>query len=151
MTSGLQLEFMPCPVSRGFLLLAVGHCEFLTCVSDRCSNSMLPHYLHSWRLSVYYLLTRDARIQPALMAQSSFFGSLHEIHAGYHLNGQKIHDRNYCDMSFTAPASVVMWTMCHPHQERIQQAMEDLESDRSYFGDSIQLLCLLQARNPRGF
>ncbi|ORZ05361.1 Six-hairpin glycosidase-like protein [Lobosporangium transversale] len=59
-----------------------------------------------WRLSVYYLLTHDPRICPTLMAQSSFFGSLSEVCAGYHLNGHKIHDRNYCDMSFTAPASL---------------------------------------------
>ncbi|KAH7043654.1 Six-hairpin glycosidase-like protein, partial [Linnemannia elongata] len=64
-----------------------------------------------WRLSVYYLLTRDERIRPALMAQSNFFGSLSEIHAGYHLNGHKISDRSYSDLSYTAPASVVMWTM----------------------------------------
>ncbi|KAK3816397.1 MAG: Six-hairpin glycosidase-like protein, partial [Benniella sp.] len=64
-----------------------------------------------WRLSVYYLLTQDPRIQPTLMAESSFFGSLPEIHAGYHLNGQRISDRSYSDMSFTAPASIAMWTM----------------------------------------
>ncbi|ORZ28259.1 Six-hairpin glycosidase-like protein [Lobosporangium transversale] len=104
-----------------------------------------------WRLSVYYLLTHDPRICPTLMAQSSFFGSLSEVCAGYHLNGHKIHDRNYCDMSFTAPASLVMWTMRHPNQTRLQDQMENLESDRSYFGDSIQMLCLLQARNPTGF
>jgi len=84
------------------------------------------------------------------MAQSSFFGSLPEIHAGYHLNGQRIHDRTYNDMSYTAPASVVMWTMRHPNQAKIQNEMEELESDKSYFGDSIQLLGLLQARNPTG-
>jgi hypothetical protein len=85
------------------------------------------------------------------MAESSFFGSLPEIHAGYHLNGQRISDRSYSDMSFTAPASIAMWAMCHPCQERIQQEMEDLESDKSYFGDSIQLLCMLQSKDPRGF
>ncbi|KAG0358211.1 Six-hairpin glycosidase-like protein [Gamsiella multidivaricata] len=104
-----------------------------------------------WRLSVYYLLTMDARIQPALMAMSSFFGSLPEIHAGYHLNGHRIHDRSYSDMSYTAPASIVMWTMRHPNLAQVQAQMEELESDKSYFGDSIQLLCLLQARNPKGF
>ncbi|KAF8924899.1 hypothetical protein BGZ58_001322 [Dissophora ornata] len=104
-----------------------------------------------WRLSVYYLLTQDPRVLPALMAQSSFFGSLPEVNAGYHLNGQRIHGRTYSDMSYTAPASMVMWTMRHPNQSRIQNEMEELESDRSYFGDSIQLLCLLQAKNPRGF
>ncbi|KAG0087298.1 hypothetical protein BGZ93_005138 [Podila epicladia] len=104
-----------------------------------------------WRLSVYYLLTRDPRIEPALRAESMFFGSLSEIHAGYHLNGQRIHDRSYSDMSYTAPASIVMWTMCHPNCARIQNEMEELESDKSYFGDSIQMLCLLQAQNPRGF
>ncbi|KAG0232340.1 hypothetical protein BGX31_005187 [Mortierella sp. GBA43] len=104
-----------------------------------------------WRLSVYYLLTRDPRIQPTLMAQSSFFGSIPKVHAGYHLNGQRIHDRTYEDMSFTAPASIAMWTMCHPNHKRIENEMEELESDKSYFGDSIQLLCILQARNPKGF
>ncbi|KAI8597059.1 Six-hairpin glycosidase-like protein, partial [Dissophora ornata] len=64
-----------------------------------------------WRLSVYYLLTQDPRVLPALMAQSSFFGSLPEVNAGYHLNGQRIHGRTYSDMSYTAPASMVMWTM----------------------------------------
>lgn len=106
---------------------------------------------HRWRLSVYYLLTRDPRIEPALRAESTFFGSLSEIHAGYHLNGQRIHDRSYSDMSYTAPASIVMWTMCHPSCGRIQNEMEELESDKSYFGDSIQMLCLLQAQNPKGF
>ncbi|KAF8958598.1 hypothetical protein BGZ46_001917 [Entomortierella lignicola] len=104
-----------------------------------------------WRLSIYYLLTFDARIQPTLMAESSFFGSLREVHAGYHLDGRRISDRSYSDMSYTAPASVVMWTMRHPNQGPILQQMEDLESDRSYFGDSIQMLCLLQSRNPRGY
>ncbi|KAF9372368.1 hypothetical protein CPC16_002463, partial [Podila verticillata] len=89
--------------------------------------------------------------RPALRAESTFFGSLSEIHAGYHLNGQRIHDRSYNDMSYTAPASIVMWTMSHPNCGRIQNEMEDLESDKSYFGDSIQMLCLLQAQNPRGF
>ncbi|KAF9135291.1 hypothetical protein BGW39_003716 [Mortierella sp. 14UC] len=104
-----------------------------------------------WRLSVYYLLTRDERIRPALTAQANFFGSLSEIHAGYHLNGHRIHDRSYSDLSYTAPASVAMWTMQHPALGRVQNEMENLEGDRSYFGDSIQMLCLLQARNPRGF
>ncbi|KAI1307043.1 hypothetical protein EDD11_004588 [Mortierella claussenii] len=104
-----------------------------------------------WRLSVFYLMTHDPRLQPVLMAQSHFFGSLPEVHAGYHLNGQRIHDRSYSDMSYTAPASVVMWTMRHPNQIKIQNEMEELESDRSYFGDSIQMLCLLQARNPTGY
>ncbi|KAF9548135.1 hypothetical protein EC957_007163 [Mortierella hygrophila] len=104
-----------------------------------------------WRLSVYYLLTRDQRIQPALMAQANFFGSLSEIHAGYHLNGHKISDRSYSDLSYTAPASVAMWTMQHPALGRVQNEMENLEEDRSYFGDSIQMLCLLQARNPKGY
>ncbi|KAG0318648.1 hypothetical protein BGZ99_005571 [Dissophora globulifera] len=94
---------------------------------------------------------KDPRIQPTLMAQSAFFGSLSEINAGYHLNGQRIRDRTYSDMSFTAPASVVMWAMRHPNQVRIQNEMQELESDKSYFGDSIQLLCLLQSRDPRGF
>lgn len=85
------------------------------------------------------------------MAQSNFFGSLSEIHAGYHLNGHKISDRSYSDLSYTAPASVAMWTMQHPALGRVQNEMENLEGDRSYFGDSIQMLCLLQARNPRGF
>ncbi|KAF9933653.1 hypothetical protein FBU30_004896 [Linnemannia zychae] len=104
-----------------------------------------------WRLSIYYLLTMDERIRPALMAQSNFFGSLSEINAGYHLNGQRISDRSYADLSYTAPASVVMWAMQHPRLNRVLTEMDDLAGDRSYFGDSIQLLCLLQARNPRGF
>ncbi|KAF9997392.1 hypothetical protein BGZ79_008916 [Entomortierella chlamydospora] len=104
-----------------------------------------------WRLSIYYLLTFDARIQPTLMAQSSFFGSLPEVQAGYHLSGHRIRDRSYSDMSYTAPASVVMWTMRHPNQGSILTQMEELESDKSYFGDSIQMLCLLQSRNPRGY
>ncbi|KAF9580281.1 hypothetical protein BGW38_003137 [Lunasporangiospora selenospora] len=104
-----------------------------------------------WRLSTYYLMTHDARVYPALRAQADFFGALPEVQAGYHLNGHRINDRSYCDMSYTAPASMVMWTVRHPTQRRVQDEMERLESDRSYFGDSIQMLCLLQARNPRGY
>ncbi|KAF9432695.1 hypothetical protein BGZ76_010446 [Entomortierella beljakovae] len=104
-----------------------------------------------WRMSIFYLLTMDARIQPTLVAQSQFFGSLSEVNAGYHLDGRRISGRSYSDLSYTAPASVVMWTMRNTNLISVQNQMEELEAEKSYFGDSIQLLCLLQSRNPRGY
>ncbi|KAG0267653.1 hypothetical protein DFQ27_008556 [Actinomortierella ambigua] len=104
-----------------------------------------------WRLSVYYLLTHDPRVLPTLQAESNFFGSQKEIFAGYHLDGKRISGRNYNDLSYTAPASICMWVTNNPNLKKVQQQMSDLESDKSYFGDSIQLLCLLQAQNPRGW
>ncbi|KAF9978159.1 hypothetical protein BGZ73_003540 [Actinomortierella ambigua] len=103
-----------------------------------------------WRLSVYYLLTHDPRVLPALQAEANFFGSQKEIYAGYHLNGKRLSDRSYNDLAYTAPASICMWVTQHPNLKRVQKEMSELESDKSYFGDSIQLLCLLQAKNPRG-
>ncbi|KAG0225258.1 hypothetical protein BGW42_004580 [Actinomortierella wolfii] len=104
-----------------------------------------------WRLSVYYLLTHDPRVWPALQTQANFFSSQKEICAGYHLDGKRISGRDYNDLAYTAPASICLWVTRNPSLSKIQKQMADLESDKSYFGDSIQLLCLLQAQNPRGW
>ncbi|KAF9319151.1 hypothetical protein BG006_003042, partial [Podila minutissima] len=104
-----------------------------------------------WRLAAYYLLTHDERVKPIMKAQAKFFASLKQINAGYKLNGKRIGDRNYSDKAFTAPASLAMWALQHPALGRVLKQMRDLESDKSYYGDSIQMLCLLQARNPRGY
>ncbi|KAF9298794.1 hypothetical protein BGZ74_009215 [Mortierella antarctica] len=104
-----------------------------------------------WRLAAYYLLTHDERVKPIMTAQAKFFASLKQINAGYKLNGKRIGDRNYSDKAFTAPASLAMWALQHPALGRVLKQMRDLESDKSYYGDSIQMLCLLQARNPRGY
>ncbi|KAG0018677.1 Elongation of fatty acids protein 2 [Podila clonocystis] len=104
-----------------------------------------------WRVAVYYLLMHDERVKPILSAHAKFFGSLKQINAGYKLNGKRIGDRNYCDKAYTAPVSVAMWALRDPALGRVVKQMQELESDKGYYGDSIQMLCLLQARNPRGY
>ncbi|KAG0331723.1 hypothetical protein BG000_010642, partial [Podila horticola] len=104
-----------------------------------------------WRLAVYYLLTHDERVKPIMSAQAKFFASLKQINAGYKLNGKRISDRDYGDNAFTAPVSLAMWVLQYPGLDRVLKQMQDLESDKGYYGDSIQMLCLLQARNPRGY
>ncbi|KAG0041406.1 hypothetical protein BGZ83_001858 [Gryganskiella cystojenkinii] len=102
-----------------------------------------------WRLSVYYLLTKDERVKPIISAQAKFFASVKSIKAGYKLNGKPLVD--YGDLSFTAPATVALWVLQDPALGQVLKQMKDVESEKSYYGDSIELLCLLQARNPLGY
>ncbi|KAG0009732.1 hypothetical protein BGZ81_003216, partial [Podila clonocystis] len=104
-----------------------------------------------WRVAVYYLMTHDERVKPIMNAQAKFFGSLKQINAGYKLNGKPISDRDYSEKAFTAPVWVAMWALRHPALDRVLKQMQDLESDKGYYGDSIHMLCILQARNPRGY
>ncbi|KAF9290273.1 hypothetical protein BGZ68_007497 [Mortierella alpina] len=104
-----------------------------------------------WRLAAYYLLTQDERVKPIMAAQAKFFTSMKEIKAGYKLNGKRISDRDYGDKAYTAPVALELWALKHPGLGKVLKQMKELESDKSYYGDSIQMLCFLQARNPRGY
>ncbi|KAG0010529.1 hypothetical protein BGZ81_002723 [Podila clonocystis] len=104
-----------------------------------------------WRVTAYYLMTHDERVKPIMNAQAKFFGSLTQINAGYQLNGKRISDRDYSDKAFTAPVWVAMWALRHPALDRVLKQVQDLESNKGYYGDTIHMLCLLQARNPRGY
>ncbi|KAG0092843.1 hypothetical protein BGZ93_003915 [Podila epicladia] len=104
-----------------------------------------------WRLAVYYLLMHDERVKSIMSAQAKFLAALKRIDAGYKLNGKQIGDRNYSDKAYTAPVSLAMWALQHPALGRVLKQIQDFEFDKSYYGDSIQILCLLQARIPRGY
>ncbi|KAF9989539.1 hypothetical protein BGZ75_006086 [Mortierella antarctica] len=104
-----------------------------------------------WRLTAYYLLTQDERVKPIMIAQGKFFTSVKEIKAGYKLNGKPISDRDYGDKAYTAPVALELWALKDQSLGKVLKQMKELESDKSYYGDSIQMLCLLQARDPRGY
>ncbi|ORZ25102.1 Six-hairpin glycosidase-like protein [Absidia repens] len=66
------------------------------------------------------------------------------VKAGYRLNGHCIAD--YTDMAFVAPVSFLFWVLgWHTQLGQILQDMNGMASDNTYFGESIALLCLLQA------
>ncbi|ORX60637.1 Six-hairpin glycosidase [Hesseltinella vesiculosa] len=105
-----------------------------------------------WRLGHYYMLTRDERLRPVLEAQAHFFnGQLGQsrdgscgVRAGYKLNGKCFVD--YTDMAFVAPVSYLFWVLGWQGQlHQIVNDMNNMAGDNSYFGESIALLCLLQA------
>ncbi|CAO3567748.1 unnamed protein product [Mortierella alpina] len=104
-----------------------------------------------WRIAAYYLLTQDERVKPIMVAQAKFFTSMKEIKAGYKLNGKPISDRDYGDKAYTAPVALALWALKDKRLGKIMKQLKELESDKSYYGDSIQMLCLLQARDPRGY
>lgn len=107
-----------------------------------------------WRIGHYYMLTKDERVRPLLETQAHFFaGQLARgggngdcgIKAGYRLDGTSYVD--YTDMAFVAPACFLFWLLGWNAQlEQIQREMKQLEA--TYFGESIALLCLLNANVP---
>ncbi|KAI9470577.1 MAG: Six-hairpin glycosidase-like protein [Benjaminiella poitrasii] len=108
-----------------------------------------------WRLGHYYMLTKDKRLKPILDTQSNFFqvvlrsGSNSDespIRAGYHLNGKSFVD--YSDMAFNAPVSFLFWVL--KAQSPLDQIMAyiDKDEDGTYFGETIAMLCFLQAHVP---
>ncbi|ORY06305.1 Six-hairpin glycosidase [Basidiobolus meristosporus CBS 931.73] len=98
-----------------------------------------------WRLSIYYLESRDIRVYPILQAQANFFAHQSEVKAGYKLNGKELED--YSDLAFMAPAALSMWLINHPKLGEVQDQMDELD-DNTYFGETIALLCLLQVTRP---
>ncbi|KAI7892635.1 Six-hairpin glycosidase-like protein [Mucor mucedo] len=118
-----------------------------------------PHYNWNscrvpWRIGHYYMLTRDERVRPILETQAHFFaGQLARgggngdcgIKAGYRLDGSCYVD--YTDMAFVAPACFLFWLLGWQAQlGQIQQEMKQMEA--TYFGESIAMLCLLNANVP---
>ncbi|CEP11628.1 hypothetical protein [Parasitella parasitica] len=107
-----------------------------------------------WRIGHYYMLTRDERVRPLLETQAHFFaGQLARgggngdcgIKAGYTLDGRCYVD--YTDLAFVAPVSFLFWLLGWNVQlDQIQREMKQMES--TYFGESIALLCLLNANVP---
>lgn len=107
-----------------------------------------------WRIGHYYMLTRDERVRPVLETQAHFFaqqlargggGGDCGIKAGYRLNGQCIAD--YTDMAFVAPACFLFWLLgWQPQLNQIMGDMRDME--QTYFGESIGMLCMLNANVP---
>ncbi|KAI8342775.1 Six-hairpin glycosidase-like protein [Chlamydoabsidia padenii] len=105
-----------------------------------------------WRLGHYYMLTRDERLRGVLETQAQFFanqlarghGGDCGVKAGYKLNGSCIAD--YTDMAFVAPVSFLFWVLgWHNQLHQILGEMNSMARDNTYFGESIALLCLLQA------
>lgn len=110
-----------------------------------------------WRLGHYYMLTRDERIRGVLETQAQFFAAQLAqrgvcgngdcgVRAGYHLNGQCYAD--YTDMAFVAPVSFMFWVLGWNNQ--LQHILQDMNAmqEKTYFGESIAMLCLLEAYVP---
>lgn len=110
-----------------------------------------------WRLGHYYMLTRDERLRQVLETQAQFFagqlaargssgGGDSAIRAGYHLNGRPFAD--YTDMAFVAPVSFLFWVL--GWQNQLQQTLQDMNGleEKTYFGESIAMLCVLMAAVP---
>lgn len=103
-----------------------------------------------WRVAHYYHQTKDARVIPIMDAQARFFAgemSRHgEIKAGYKLDGKALED--YMDLAFVAPVSFLFWVLgWKEHVEQAQRAMNELD-ENTYFGETIAILCMLQAIVP---
>ncbi|ORX91848.1 Six-hairpin glycosidase, partial [Basidiobolus meristosporus CBS 931.73] len=98
-----------------------------------------------WRLTIYYIESRDTRVYPILQAQANFFAHQSEVKAGYQLDGKALVD--YTDLAFMAPAALSMWLINHPNLPKIQKQMEEMD-DNAYFGETIALLCQLQITRP---
>ncbi|KAI9357133.1 Six-hairpin glycosidase-like protein [Pilaira anomala] len=119
-----------------------------------------PHYNWNscrvpWRIGHYYMLTKDERVRQVLETQAHFFaGQLARhnggggdcgIKAGYRLDGSCYAD--YTDMAFVAPVCFLFWVLGWNVQlEQIQRQMKEMEA--IYFGESIAMLCLLNANVP---
>ncbi|KAI7861584.1 Six-hairpin glycosidase-like protein [Spinellus fusiger] len=108
-----------------------------------------------WRLGHYYMLTRDERVRQVLETQAQFFAAEMAkrqgghgdcaIRAGYTLSGHSYAD--YTDMAFVAPVSFLFW--CLGWQNQMHQVTSDMnQMEKTYFGDSIAILCLLMAHVP---
>ncbi|KAI9301166.1 Six-hairpin glycosidase-like protein [Cunninghamella echinulata] len=145
--TGLVADFLQIVPNQGYLPVK-GH----VLESDHDGDYNWNSCRVPWRLGHYYLLTRDERIRPILETQAHFFA--HEltkgkhgecgIKAGYKLNGKCYAD--YTDMAFVAPVSFLFWLLgWHSQLQHIQNDMNAMVNDNSYFGESIGLLCLLQA------
>jgi len=85
-----------------------------------------------------------------LQAQSEFFSKElrdnEEIRAGYKLNGKALVD--YTDLAFLAPVSILFWVLGKISEvDKIQKVMND-QDETKYFGETIGLICLLQAHVP---
>lgn len=96
-----------------------------------------------WRIASYYLRTRDSRVLGYLQTVTRFFDTQPTVCAGYALHGSPL--EQYTDLAFLAPISFVMWLLGSASLPRIQEAMDRTEDDTKYFGESIALLCMLQA------
>lgn len=108
-----------------------------------------------WRIGHYYMLTKDERVRQVLETQAHFFASQLAKHsggggdcgikAGYRLDGGCYAD--YTDMAFVAPVCFLFWVLgWHVQLEQIQRQMKEMEA--IYFGESIAMLCLLNANVP---
>ncbi|KAG2217845.1 hypothetical protein INT45_008142 [Circinella minor] len=110
-----------------------------------------------WRLGHYYMLTRDERVRGVLETQAQFFA--HQIQqrgvcangdcgvrAGYKLNGECYAD--YTDMAFVAPVSYLFWVL--GWQNQLQHILQDMNGmqERTYFGETIAMLCIIEAHVP---
>lgn len=106
-----------------------------------------------WRLAHYYMLTREDRLLPLLKTQANFFASQlakgergERIKAGYKLHGKPL--ESYTDMAFVAPVSFLFWVLgWQDQQTEVLHEMNDM-ADLTYFGETIALLCILDANVP---
>jgi len=94
-----------------------------------------------WRLSIYYMETRDPRVEPTLRALTAFFEGQDVLYAGYTLAGKSL--VRYSHLGFTAPVHCLFKVMKSSHVGRVTDMMTAM-GEGTYFGDTIQLLCALQ-------
>ncbi|KAL9544158.1 hypothetical protein MBANPS3_007769 [Mucor bainieri] len=148
--TGLIADFLKLDQNSGLYYPAQG--EVLESEHDKDYNwnsCRVP-----WRIGHYYMLTKDERVRPILETQAHFFaGQLARgggdgdcgIKAGYRLDGSCYVD--YTDMAFVAPACFLFWLLRWNVQlDQIQKEMKQMEA--TYFGESIAMLCLLNANVP---
>ncbi|KAJ3019434.1 hypothetical protein HKX48_002077 [Thoreauomyces humboldtii] len=94
-----------------------------------------------WRIAAYWKYTGDARVLPILQNMARFFDGQKEVQAGYKLNGKSYAD--YTEKCFTAPAWLCLHVLGSPNARRVWDTLKDDEA--SYFGDSIEALCIAQS------
>lgn len=103
-----------------------------------------------WRLATDYLTTGDASVKTQLTALNSWIRTEasddpNNIRSGYYLDGKVMDGRGYQDLTYQSPF-MVSAMIDAKNQQWLNKLWDNaVKNNKSYFGDSITMLCMITA------
>jgi endo-1,4-beta-D-glucanase Y len=103
-----------------------------------------------WRLATDYLTTGDAGAKTQLTALNSWIrteasNDPNNIRSGYYLDGKVMDGRSYQDLTYQSPF-MVSAMIDAKNQQWLNKLWDNaVKNNKSYFGDSITMLCMITA------
>ncbi|WP_449437806.1 hypothetical protein [Pedobacter steynii] len=103
-----------------------------------------------WRLATDYLTTGNTTLKNQLTTLNSWIRNETSddpgrIRSGYQLDGKMMDGRNYQDLTYQSPF-MVSATIDSKNQQWLNKLWDNaVKNNKSYFGDSITMLCMITA------